>query len=233
MALYNTFSMEQAKVAIVIPAYNEAQVLPQVLTSLLTAGFSKLVVVNDGSSDDTVAVCRRLGVVVVSHGVNLGVGAATRTGFAYVKKNFPDILYVATMDGDGQHSVLDLQTLLGECDGSADMYMGVRDFLSSGVPFIKKIQNLIADLITATISGVRITDTQSGLRLMKKESLGRLSLFSSDYAICSEIVIEALRWGWVIKSVKIPATYTAYSTSKPVKQSFINGLKVIKSLLSI
>ncbi len=223
--------MAENSVLIIIPAYNEETTIGDVLAVLNAEGYEHVVVVDDGSTDDTVLVCKSRRVAVLQHPINLGVGSALRTGFqyAYTQGIFE---YVVALDADGQHNPQDIKKLLSSAQNTGtSLVLGQRDFTHGNVPLDKKIINKLADLFTFMLSGKYIMDTQSGLRCMRLKDLCTLDLRSKGYSICSEIIIKMIKKGYKIEVVEIPAIYTMYSTSKPKKQKMGNSVKMVRNLL--
>lgn len=229
---YNTL-MKQ-RVCIVIPSYNEATVIGDVIRQT-GAAFSKagidhqIVIVNDGSKDDTSQIARKAGVVVIDHVLNSGAGGATSTGLSYANQNNFDI--AITMDADGQHDPEDAIRGIEVLNTShADLVIGSRLINSEGMSKVKVLGNLGLSVITYTLFGVKTTDSQSGLRLFSKRSLETLRWKTSGYEFCSEMIWRANQLGLVINEYPIKAIYTEYSKSKG--QNNWNAINIIKSLLS-
>ena len=222
------------RVCIVIPSYNEATVIGDVIRQT-GAAFSKagidhqIVIVNDGSKDDTSQIARKAGVVVIDHVLNSGAGGATSTGLSYANQNNFDI--AITMDADGQHDPEDAIRGIEVLNTShADLVIGSRLINSEGMSKVKVLGNLGLSVITYTLFGVKTTDSQSGLRLFSKRSLETLRWKTSGYEFCSEMIWRANQLGLVINEYPIKAIYTEYSKSKG--QNNWNAINIIKSLLS-
>lgn len=154
-------------VVFLIPAYNPGAVLARLVAELKAAGPCAVVVVNDGSNEATAPLFQQAaeaGAVVLRHAVNLGKGAALKTGLNEVLCSWPEALGVVTLDADGQHSVKDalaVASLLAQSPQS--LIMGVRQF-SRGVPFRSRLGNIVTRRIMHLVGGLKLTDTQSGLR---------------------------------------------------------------------
>jgi len=194
-----------APVAIVIAAYNEAAGLPRVLESLPAQvhGLAvRVVVVDDGSSDDTAAIARRSGAVVGRHARNLGQGDALRTGFAVATR--AGAATVVTMDADGQHDPAELASLVGPVvAGEADYVQGSR-FLGRyddaggardlGIRAFTALINLL--------TGAGVTDCTNGYRAIAGPALMRMRLVEDRFS-ASEILIEAAGRGLRIREVPV------------------------------
>jgi glycosyltransferase involved in cell wall biosynthesis len=217
-------------IVVVIPAFNESAVIGQVIASIpKTIDNMDVVclVVDDGSADATAEVARSNGAVVVRHIVNLGVGAATRTGLRGAKELDPDV--VVTIDADGQHDPFEISSLV-RClvENSYDVVIGSRILQPDGMPITRVGANLLLNLITFIVYGKVVSDSQSGFKAFNRRSLNIIELDSAGYEICSEIVGEIVRNQLNYKSLPIKAVYTQYSKAKG--QHFLNGINLILNL---
>ena len=152
---------------VVVPAYNEARVVGDVVRGLL-ATFPNVVVVNDGSSDDTAAVLKETPATIVTHLINLGQGAALQTGITHALERGAS--YIVTFDADGQHRLEDaLQAVRVLSEGGGDAVCGSR-FLgtASNVPRIRKFVLKAAVGLANLTSGARMTDAHNGLRALSR-----------------------------------------------------------------
>ena len=221
---------------IVIPAYNEAEVIKSVLKTIprRISGIKKIqtVVVDDGSNDDTALVSQKHGATVISHLLNLGVGAATITGIEYAKSQNADI--VVTIDGDGQHNPNDIEKLIKPIImGKSDIVIGSRTKCtgkSCDMPWVKKAGNQIMNGMTFIFYHKWISDTQSGFKALSKKALTAIRLSQSGYEICSEIIGEAARRKLRICEVPVQAIYTEYSKRKG--QSILNAINIFIRLIT-
>lgn len=227
-------------ICILIPAYNEAGALGQVLDGLPTSVEIRgknvpvtTVVVNDGSTDNTGKVAAsRKHVVVVNHVLNMGAGSATRTGLRYAREN--DFDFAITMDADGQHLKEDVVKVAKEIStGKADFIIGSRLVDSTGMPWYRVLGNRGINVIALVLFGIWVTDVQSGLRAFNRTALQKITFNSTDFAFCPEMIWMAKMQKLRIAEVPIKAVYTDYSLSKgQLGQSNIGaGLKVVKQLL--
>lgn len=221
------------KLAVVIPAYNEAATIQQVIDQVPTCldGISEIqtIVVNDGSQDSTSALARKSKALVLNHRINLGVGAATLTGLKAARLLNHD--FIVTLDGDGQHDPKEIITLLPPLfSGEADLVIGSR-LLSkkSKIPLIRLIGNHLLNQLTYLFYGIKTSDSQSGFRAYSKKSLDLLDLKTNGYEICSEILAEAARLHLKIKEVPISVVYNRYTQFKG--QTPLNGLNIVLRLL--
>ena len=200
---------------IVIPAYNEATALGRVVAPLLEMGYS-VVVVDDGSTDQTTKVAETTGANLCQHKVNLGQGAALRTGIGFALQQGAHFLI--TFDADGQHSVSDIPNLVAPIQaGSADVALGSR-FLESGhaleIPRSRLALLKMAVIFTRLSTGLQVTDAHCGIRAFSAEAGRKVRITENGMAhadqILRQIVEQGLRW------IEVPVTviYTPYSLAK-------------------
>lgn len=223
----------KAKVCVIIPAYNEAPVIRGVIADALNV-FKKstftidVVVVNDGSKDDTLDEARHGGAIVIDHVLNSGAGGATATGLRYAELHGYDI--AATMDADGQHHPADvLKGIQLITKKRVDLLIGSRLINSKGMSRVKVLGNKGLSFITRMLFGVNVTDSQSGLRIFSQRALRELRWKTSGYEFCSEMLWRAQKMKMKIDEFPIKAIYTEYSKGKG--QNNWNAINIVKSLL--
>lgn len=217
------------KVVVIIPAYNEEKTIASVIKDAHTIT-NHVIVINDFSSDRTKKIAQHMGAAVYSHIINLGLGAALITGFKAALKYGADI--VLTMDADGQHRARDAQKLIKQvAEDNADVAIGSRLICKNGnsMPFVRKIYNYTANIITYILGGEWTTDSQSGLRAFSKYALEKINLKSQRMEVSSEFFREIKKNKLRLVEVPIRAIYTPYSLSKG--QSFITGIKTFLRLI--
>lgn len=222
------------KLAVVIPAYNEEETIKKVLLSLPKK--IKLVdeivsiVVDDGSTDKTYTLSKEAATYSVQHVVNLGVGAATITGFEAAKKIKADI--IVTIDADGQHNPNDIERLIAPIlQKKADVVIGTRMLDTANMPGIKIFGNWIMNVITYLVFHKWSTDSQSGMKAFDKKALARLNFQSIGYEICSEMIGEIKRNKLKLIEVPIETIYSDYSKAKG--QSILNAVNILTRILTI
>jgi len=214
---------------VVIPVYNEEQVIGDVVAQVHTA-FEQVVCVDDGSSDRSGDVAARAGARVVRHPINLGQGAALQTGFEYALGD-PSMKYVLTFDGDGQHQIADA---LGMVDrlraGEADVVFGSRFLDERSKPtFGKKMVLRAAVGYTNITTHTRLTDAHNGLRAISRPVLEQIKITQNRMAHASELVaqIGAAKATYVEHPVHI--LYSDYSKAKG--QSLWNSINILADLI--
>ncbi len=193
------------KTAILIPAHNEAKAIGSLVKSLVDLRFD-VIVVDDGSVDDTGLLAKTQGAIVLSTHKKSGKGNALRLGFDYAIVQNYDALIM--MDGDGQHSSSDIAHFLECYDKShADIVNGNRMLNPRGMPWLRRVTNHFMSVFISMICHQRIADTQCGFRFVTTKVLKAIELQSNDYEIETEILIKASRKGFRIASVPIESIY--------------------------
>lgn len=221
----------ESSVHIVVPAYNEAAVIADVIREVQAAGDYKIIVVDDGSLDDTFVKARSLpGVVALRHKINRGKGAATKTGIVAANKLGADI--IVTVDGDGQHDPGDIEALIepiraGECD----VVLGTRPRMKGEMPLIKIIANKIGNIVTWLLYGIHVSDSQSGFRAYSHFAATIIDTKADKYEYDSKVIREINNNRLRFTEVPIKVRYTEYSMGKPQKQGFINGIKTLVRMI--
>jgi glycosyltransferase involved in cell wall biosynthesis len=207
-----------SSVFIVIPAYNEARAVSEVVRKV-KARFPKVVVVDDGSADDTAAKAREAGATVLTHLINRGQGAALKTGIDYALTKGAQV--IVTFDSDGQHVVEDIDILLKTMqEQRVDVVLGSR-FLGSNshVPPLRKLTLKLAVVFTRLVSRIRVSDTHNGLRALSREAASKLQLRQDRMAHASEILDEIGRLKLRYCEVPTRVLYSDYSVQKGQRSS--------------
>jgi glycosyltransferase involved in cell wall biosynthesis len=213
---------------LVIPAYNEGQVIAGVVERALDT-FPNIVVVDDGSSDDTAEAVLKTGAHLVRHPVNLGQGAALQTGLVYTLAQ-PGAQYIATFDADGQHQTGDVERMVALLrTGAADVVLGSR-FIegSDDVPLAKRIVLRTVAALSPTSRKLKLTDAHNGLRVLNRDAASRLRITMNGMAHASEIVGFLASSGLRVTELPVEILYTPYSRAKG--QSLMNGFNVLFDL---
>lgn len=223
--------MTDSSVWIVIPAYNEANVLEDVLRELLDCNSAyNVVVVDDGSTDQTAIVAGKLPVHTLIHPINLGQGAALATGIEYALKQGAQI--VVTFDADGQMSPQDIETLISEIETGVDVALGSRFLtaLPTAMPKTKKITLKLATIFTRLTTGLKITDAHNGLRAFRAQALRKIVITQNQMAHASEILSQIARNKLTYREVPVTIRYTLYSKAKG--QSIFNSINILFELFT-
>ncbi len=193
------------KIIAVIPAYDSADPLSLLLPAA-KAQLSDIVVVDDGSTDETSLVSSREGVEVIRHGTNRGKGAALKIGFAYALENSCDL--IITLDSDGQHEPKYIPLFLQAYNKSgADLIIGSRAGNKGDMPWDRRFSNRITSSILTLLLRKNIEDSQCGYRLISRRLLESINLESEKFELETEMIIKAVKAGFDIHYLPINVRY--------------------------
>jgi len=220
--------MNYHDVWIVVPAYNEATVIGDVIADVRSV-FENVVCVDDGSTDATSGAALRAGAHVVTHPVNLGQGAAIQTGVEYARRQ-PGAAIFATFDADGQHRVKDLVKMIDRlcADGESgpDLVVGTR--FAGGVtntPLPKRIVLKAAARLSSRNRRLGLTDAHNGLRVFDRRVADELDITMNGMGHASEFIALAHEKRWRVAEEPVEIIYTDYSKSKG--QPLLNGVNIV------
>ena len=217
---------------IILPAYNEETRIQPVIEEIAEKGY-KMVIVNDGSSDNTLGVIKEVQkkypkqIFIYSHIINRGVGVAMQTGFDAVLNYNPK--YIVNMDSDGQHSVDDLENVLKPLiTGEAQAVIGVRPL--KDMPFSRNFANSVMNLLTKIFYKVDVSDSQTGFRAITSDALEKININARGYLISSEFIREVNDNNIPFAEVPIKTIYTPETQAKGtnVKEAFKILIQMIK-----
>jgi glycosyltransferase involved in cell wall biosynthesis len=217
-----------AGVWIIVPAFNEESRLGKTLASLRPR-WPNVVVVDDGSKDDTAGVASRSHVWLLRHVVNRGQGAALQTGIDFALSRGAEVL--VTFDSDGQHDASEIGRLVEPVQsGRVDVALGSR-FLGGtvGIPTGRRFVLRLGVLFTRVFSGIRVSDTHNGLRAFSRRAAEKLLLTHDRMAHASEILDRIHVLGLRYEEVPVTIRYSADSLAKG--QSSWNALRIAGQLL--
>ena len=227
--------------AVILPSLNPTDKLNAVVTGLIAVGFSDIIVIDDGSAPEyqlPFEIAAKLSqVTLLRHEVNRGKGAALKTAFRYLMEQRPDIQYAVTADGDGQHlpsDILNCALALRENPGA--LVLGCRDFTLPEVPFKSRNGNKITSFIFRTGCGIRLSDTQTGLRGASAALFPSLAEVDGDrYEYETNMLLVLHRMGVPFVEVKIETVYednNSGSHFRPFRDSFLIYKLIIKYMAS-
>ncbi len=209
-----------------VPAYNESERIAEVVRSLLEKKVDEVVVIDDGSSDDTALRARDAGATVLIHEINLGQGAALETGHEYARQKKAD--FVLHFDGDGQFDVDDIFRAKEMIEqNNADIVLGSR-FLgkNSSVPWFKRhILLPIGRIINRIFTGLSLTDAHNGFRVLNSRAFTKIQLKHNRMAHATEILEQINKHGLTFKEIPITVTYREYG------QRMKSGFAILKDLI--
>jgi glycosyltransferase involved in cell wall biosynthesis len=220
-------------ISVIIPVFNEeltiGTVIERVKVVLQNIGFEyEIIVVDDFSTDRSLALSNRQGVKVYSLKKHMGKGYALRAGFAKAKGDI-----ITTIDSDGSHRPEELPSLLTPIlQEKADLVIGSR-YLSQKPAAAKKLNAIgvrLFNLLIEVFTGAEVSDSQSGYRVMKSEVLRNMSLKSGEYEIESEMLVKTARQGFRVREVPISFEQRTYGTSR--LDPMVDGFKILLSIVS-
>ncbi len=217
-------------VSVVIPAYNEEEGIEKVLTELKSLDLGKnseIIVVDDGSTDQTFAKASIQGVKVIRHEQNLGYGAALKTGIRHAKNGI-----IVIIDADGSYPTKNIPLIL-ENAKDADMVVGARIGKKVHIPLFRRPAKWFINKLANRLSGTRIPDLNSGLRAMRKEILERFySIIPSGFSFTTTLTLAFLTNGYSVKFIPIEY-YKRKGKSKihPIKDTFNFIQLVIRTVM--
>jgi len=212
---------------ILIPSYNEERTIGGIVRRLKELKFT-VYVTDDGSSDATAQKAAAEGAIVMKNESNLGKGAAIRRGFDKILEEgrFDSVVL---MDGDNQHDINDIASLVNKAhESGADLVLGNRMLDTSRMPIIRIATNRFMSWLLSVMTGKDIPDTQCGFRLIKTDLIKKIDLRSSNYDIDSEIILRAAKKGFKIESAPVK---TVYKDEKSKINPFLDTLRFIRLLI--
>ncbi|MFN6547016.1 glycosyltransferase family 2 protein [Mycolicibacterium nivoides] len=210
---------------IVIPAFNEASIIGDVISDVRSV-FPNVVCVDDGSRDDTADLAFAAGAHVVPHPVNLGQGAAIQTGVEYARSR-PGARVFATFDADGQHQVKDVIRMIDRLDtDNVDLVVGTR-FAGTvtHVPPLKRVILRAAAFLSPQSRSLGLTDAHNGLRVFNRTVADALNLTMNGMSHAGEFIALAAENHWRVAEEPVEILYTDYSKSKG--QPLLNGVNIV------
>lgn len=224
-----TSASTDAHTWIVVPLYNEASVIANVIQGLLLA-FPRIVCVDDGSTDGSAEVARASGAHVVEHPINLGQGAALQTGIEYALAD-PSCEYIVTFDADGQHRVVDALGMLAAARiENAAIVFGSRFLDDRTKPgWMKRVILKTAVWVTNLTTSVKLTDAHNGLRVIRRDAAANIRLKQDRMAHATEIVLQLGSTGLPYIEYPVELLYTDYSKAKG--QSVLNSVNILVDLI--
>ena len=213
------------KILCIIPAHNEEKNITKTINSVKKY-IEDILVIDDGSQDQTAKLAKQAGAKVISHIKNRGQGAALETGNEYARRQNYEV--VVHFDADGQFLAKEIPEILEPITQNAYTVSFGSRFLGkeSNMPWFKKhIIMRLAKAMNYIFLGVKTTDPQSGFRAMNKEALEKIKIENDGMAHCSEILAKVYKHKLIFKEVPITVIYNEFG------QSLGSGFKTIKDLI--
>jgi len=226
---YNEFSK---KIFLVLPVYNEEKIIQEVIEEIQSAGYKNIITVDDGSKDNSYQKIKDFdkNIIALKHKLNRGKGAATKTGIEAAKILGAEI--IVTMDSDGQHDPKDIQALTKPIiEKKCQVVLGTRLKNRHNMPPFKKACNWVGNFVTWYITGLWVTDSQSGFRAYSIDAANAINTRGDRYEYESEIIHQIRKKRIPFKEIPIEVRYTEYSIGKVEKQNILNGFKTVYKLI--
>lgn len=193
------------RVSCVVPAYEAADSLTDVVREVRVAvPRITVIVVDDGSTDCTALVAQSVADHVARHPENRGKGAALRTGFAIALEQGADL--VVTLDADGQHPAQALPAMIAAA-AEADIVVGARRRAGTTMPLQRRLSNALSSFVVSQLAGCPIEDSQCGLRVMRSAVLRAIELHDDRYELETDLLVRAARRGFRVRSIPVPTIY--------------------------
>ncbi len=210
----------------VIPAHNESKYISKVVEDTKKY-VDKVIVVDDASTDNTQELARKAGAIALRHEINLGLGGTLKTGCDAGLILGADILI--TLDGDGQHDPHEIPKLINALiKNKCDAVFGERPF-NKTMPFVKKMGNKFFNVFSKYIFGIKVRDTQTGYRLFTADAYRKIRWKSRDYAVASEMLINAETH----KIRYVPQEVRTIYFENQKGTTIIDGIKIANKMLNL
>lgn len=234
---------EKSHFCFLIRAYNEEQTLGAVIDTVIGAGYSKIVIVNDGSMDGTAHIVRKKQeqhthamILLISHPINRGGGAANKTGFSFIKQYGKElgVEWLVTYDADGQMDIDDMKTFqhMIHSHPHAKAFLGSR-FIEGGeaenMPLSRKIILLGSKVVTLIFNRLNVSDPHNGYRALHLDTVQKIVLSSDGMTYASELLDSIRRHRIAYKEVPVHINYTEYSLGKGQKNG--NAIKILVEMI--
>ena len=214
------------RTCVIIPTYNESRAIADLINQITKLGL-EVIIIDDGSTDDTAKIATACGAKVLANLKNMGKGASLIKGYKFALQQGFDA--VISMDGDGQHSCDDLLAFIQKARNSQSaLIVGNRMGMTKGMPVLRLITNFWISKFITLIVKQHIPDTQCGFRLAKKELLARIDLSTSKYETESEVLIKAAHLGFKIESIPVK---TIYSGEKSQINPLVDTLRFLRFMI--
>lgn len=236
--MFKTMDSLNRKIAILIPAYNEAKYIKDVVNNCSKYELD-IIVVNDGSTDNTSEIIKSIpnpeksSITLLGHSFNRGKGQSLKTGFDYaVANNYEGVI---TIDADGQHKVSEISNFLQTLEkNNPDIIVGSRFKNIKGMPFIRLATNYFTSWIISLIAGNKIEDVQSGFRYINSKVLKNIEVKTKNFDAEPELLVKASWSGYKIINTPISTIYHKTFTSyvNPIKDT-IKFIKLVFNCLLI
>jgi glycosyltransferase involved in cell wall biosynthesis len=213
----------------IVPALDAAETLGAVLDGLRETLGIPVIVVDDGSTDDTSRIARERGADVLRHERNRGKGAALLTGLDLADRR--GFAQAVTVDADGQHPAASARTVLHGSDDPRALVLGVRDLPRDGAPASNRFGNRVSNFFLSTFAGRPLRDTQCGLRRYPVRETLAIGTHARGYAFEAEIVLRALAAGLPVIEVPIDVVYPAAGLGRSHFRKVLDPTRIVLAVV--
>ena len=230
------------EILFLIRAYNEASMIGNVIDEVFNAWYSKILVVNDGSKDDTKSVVKQKQqqykdktLLFISHFTNRGWWAANKTWFEFLKKYWKDlnVWWVATFDADGQMDTSDMSKFIQAAQTwKYDVLLGsrfVQWWTAQNIPTMRRIILFGSKIVTYVFNSIWVSDPHNGYKMLNLKALSQINIDSDGFTYASELLDEIHRLKLRFTEIPVTVRYTEYSLSKWQKNS--NAINILLELI--
>lgn len=224
------FKYDRNDVYIVVPAYNQEKTIVSVINSLREEGYNNIIVIDDGSSDNTYNLALKEKVFTLIHKLNLGQGAALQTGFEFALKQKAKV--IVTFDSDGQHKAKDIDKIVTPIFEGYDVSLGTRFDPNSeaiNMPFSRKVILKGGLLFTKIVSRIDVTDTHNGFRAFSNNALKKIKITFNRMEHASEILDLITKYKLKYKEVPVVIEYSQESLK--AGQSSLNAINIASKII--
>jgi glycosyltransferase involved in cell wall biosynthesis len=225
------------KIIAVLPAYNAAKTLPATLHDIPPGSVDEILLVDDCSKDDTIAVARQMGITVIPHEKNRGYGGNQKTCYDYALKNGYDIVVMIHPDYQYDARVIPHAVSFIEL-GICDVVLGNRirsrpEALACGMPWWKYVSNRALTLFENLMLGQNLGEFHSGFRVYRRRVLETIPFErnSEDFVFDTQFLVQAVRFGFRLSDVPVPVRYFEEASSINFKRSTKYGVETVKTVL--
>ena len=219
-----------------MPAYNAATTLEKTVKDIPEGFADEIILVDDSSQDETVAIARRLGLTVIIHNENKGYGANQKTCYDEALRRDADIIIMIHPDYQYASSLVPLFGELIE-KGICDIVLGSRvrtrkECLDSGMPLYKYISNRLLTILENLITGQNLSEWHTGYRAYSREVLEKIPFHenSNDFVFDSQFLIQAVYFGFKIGDLPVPCRYMSEASAIGFTRSVVYGIGTIKAV---
>ncbi len=221
------------KVIVVLPAYNAEQTLAQTVADIPREGVDEIILVDDGSSDATLAVAKDLGLVVHQHSVNKGYGANQKTCYQLALARGADVIIM--LHPDYQYDPKLIKHFVNFiAEGYFDVLLGSRirtrkEALAGGMPRYKYLANRLLTIFENIVSGQNLSEWHTGMRAYRRGVLEGIDFMSNsdDFVFDSQVLFQVIAGGWRIGEIPVPVRYFPGASSTDFKSSLKYGLGTV------